>query len=68
MRTYIVIAALLAVSPAFAANISAQESGRHIGETVTVEGVAHVHVASSAPFLDIGAEYRPLAIGARYTL
>lgn len=57
MRAYIVIAALLAASPAFAATISAQEAAQHIGETATVEGVAHVHVASSASFLDIGAAY-----------
>lgn len=53
----IVAAALFFTSPAIAATISAQEAGRHIGETVTVEGVAHVHAASSASFLDIGGEY-----------
>lgn len=57
VRTYFIAAALFAASPAVAATISAQEAGRHIGETAMVEGVAHVHVASSASFLDIGAAY-----------
>lgn len=57
LRACLVVIALIAASPTMAATIAAQEAGRHIGETVTVEGVAHVHVASSASFLDIGAAY-----------
>lgn len=52
-----VAATLLAASPAFAVTISAQEAAQHIGETVTVEGVANVHVANSASFLDLGGAY-----------
>ncbi len=57
MKTLTLVAFLLASSPAFAATITPQEATSHIGQIVSVEGVAHVHVARSASFLDMGGDY-----------
>lgn len=48
---------LISASPALAGTYSPQEAGKHIGEMAAVEGVAHVHVKSSATFLDMGHDY-----------
>jgi DNA/RNA endonuclease YhcR with UshA esterase domain len=50
---------ILASTPAFAATVTPKEAANHIGENVTVEGVAYTHVArsGSAAFLDLGGRY-----------
>ncbi len=57
MKALTLVAFLLSSSPALAAAITPQEAASHIGQTVTVEGVAHVHVARTAAFLDMGGAY-----------
>ena len=47
----------LVVSPASAATIAPKDAVSHIGQNVTVEGVASVHVSPNATFIDIGGRY-----------
>jgi micrococcal nuclease len=37
--------------------IRPQEAASYMGQTVTVEGIAHVHVKSSVSFIDMGGDY-----------
>ncbi|MGB6535395.1 MAG: hypothetical protein WBF58_05465 [Xanthobacteraceae bacterium] len=56
----IVLAPLLAVTPAFAETITPSEASQHVGQSVTVEGVVgEVHHAASgnATFIDMGGHY-----------
>jgi hypothetical protein len=57
MKALPLVAFLLASSSALAAPITPQEAASHIGQIVTVEGVAHVHVARTASFFDMGGAY-----------
>ena len=53
----LIVVLLVVASPALATTISATETGSHIGQDVTVEGVASVHVSRNATFIDIGGKY-----------
>ena len=57
MKALTLVAFILSSSPALAATITPQDAASHIGQTVTVEGVAHVHVARTATFIDMGGTY-----------
>jgi hypothetical protein len=56
-RAFVILVALLAATPCLAATIAPQEAARHVGETATVQGVAYVHVKSSATFFDMGGDF-----------
>ena len=55
---------ILAPYPATAATISPNEAAAHVGQNVTVEGVATVHVSRNATFIDIGGKYPHEALSA----
>lgn len=48
---------LLSVTPVLAATVTPQEASKHLGETATVQGIAHVHVKGSTTFIDMGHDY-----------
>lgn len=57
MKALTLVAFLVTSGPALAASFTPQQAAAHIGQVVTVEGIAHVHLARSASFLDMGGEY-----------
>jgi hypothetical protein len=58
MRNCLAAGLLLVATPAFAAIVYAADAGKYVGQTVTVEGVANVHItASGMTFFNIGGSY-----------
>ena len=58
MKFLLTTALVLLAVPALAAPIVyAADAGKHVGQSVTIEGVAKVHIAASGiAFLDIGGD------------
>jgi hypothetical protein len=63
----LVVTAILVCGPASAATISPPDAASHVGQNVTLEGVATIHVSRGATFIDIGGKYpgQPFALGLR---
>jgi hypothetical protein len=58
------VALIIAIVPATAATIAPTEAASHVGQSVTVEGIASVHVSRNATFIDLGGKYPNQAFSA----
>ena len=59
MKFYLTAALLLMIAPAMVATVRPTEAKDHVGQSVTVEGIASVHtIASGMTFINLGGKGR----------